>query len=115
MVVLGEGPEPPVDPETPDYIQDGLLGSSMGLINFMSTISFWGFIIWMGLTISIAQAAGDKINTKNLVLFSVLVANLLAVVGLWDPYTWYVLVISWIILAISFIQVGRKFSGTGED
>ncbi|WMW24344.1 hypothetical protein RE474_09605 [Methanolobus sediminis] len=100
-----------------DYTSSGNWGNDIitNLITFLTLPAFWGFILWSGLTIGMIQRRDRNGNAifdlKQVGIVSVLACNLLAIAGLWRPYTWYVVIVSWLLLAIGFYGVGRKFSG----
>jgi len=81
----------------------GAMGNN--LLTFMSIPAFWGFIIWVLLIYYVISHSADG-SSKNAGLVGFIAANLEAVIGLWSPFTWYILVICWIGAAIFFLQSG---------
>ena len=106
-----------VNLSAPGTTQYSFSDISNNLLNFMLKPAFWGFIFWSGLVVSLIQRRdryGDAVmDLKQVGIVAVLLANILAVVGLWAPFTWYIVVVSWLALAIGFVGFGRQFGGGG--
>jgi len=86
------------------------------IIVLMTTKAFWGVIIWVGVTLGVAQRRDSyNIDTKQIGIFSAILAILLAIAGAFDPYKWFVISICIIFAAIGFVAVGKQFSGTGGN
>lgn len=86
------------------------------IISLMTTKAFWGVIIWSGLVVGVAQrrdSNGDHIDTKQIGIFGIIAAILLAIAGAFEPYTWFVVVICIILAAVAFVNFGKGFSGLG--
>lgn len=97
--------EIPDDAGEPEAIYNNLL-------YFMTLPIFWGLIIYAGLVSGLAQAG---VNGAAIGLIAFLLLQLFAVVGLFAPYTIYILVVSWIGAGM-FFMIGRRMisSGGGE-
>lgn len=80
--------------------------SSFGsnLISFMAMPAFWGLFIFIGAIFWVSRSRGAS---GDLGIVAFILANLEAVIGLWSPFTWYILIVSWVIAGIYF-TVGRK-------
>ncbi|RLG25511.1 hypothetical protein DRN85_05680 [Methanosarcinales archaeon] len=82
------------------------------IIYFMTLPIFWGLILYVGFIGSIARAG---VSGAAIGLIAFLLLQLFAVVGLFAPYTIYILVVSWVGAGM-FFMIGRKMisSGGGE-
>ena len=78
------------------------------LLNFFSMPAFWGLIIWCLITYGVASNAKTASSSA---FISFVAANIEAAIGLWEPFTWYILAITWIFAAI-FFETQRRM-GTG--
>ena len=82
------------------------------IIYFMTLPIFWGLILYVGFIGSIARAG---VSGAAIGLIAFLLLQLFAVVGLFAPYTIYILVVSWVGAGM-FFMIGRRMisSGGGE-
>lgn len=88
-----------ITPATGQQIQN----TGTNLLNLFAVTAFYGLIIWLGIVGTIAGImfkASGSINTGALMFIAVLAATFVALVGLFDPYKWYVLVLTWIFAGI---------------
>jgi hypothetical protein len=95
---------------TPIDIHTALL-----LLNVFGMIAFWGFVIWLGIvgSVIIAMAKGSGgVNGTAVVIVAWLSAVFIALVGLFDPFKIYIIVLTTIIAAVMF-KYGR--SATVEE
>ena len=81
------------------------------LMNFMMLPIFWGLIIFIGVVVSVAQQEGVSKSSVGIVAF--LMANMLSIVGMFAPYTIYMLIATWLGAGI-FFSIGKKISGQDE-
>ena len=97
--------EIPDDAGEPEAIYNNLL-------YFMTLPIFWGLILYVGFIGSMARAG---VSGAAIGLIAFLLLQLFAVVGLFAPYTIYILVVSWIGAGM-FFMIGRRMisSGGGE-
>ncbi len=79
---------------------------------FMTLPIFWGLILYIGFIAGMAQT---DVNGTAIGFIAFLLLQLFAVVGLFAPYTIYILVVSWIGAGM-FFTIGRKliYGGGGE-
>ena len=100
----------------PSTTPQDFTGIANNLLNFMLKPAFWGFIFWFGGTVAMIQRRdrrGDAaFDLKQVGVVSVILANILAIIGMWAPYTWYVVVVSWLALAVGFVGFGRQIGGS---
>lgn len=68
---------------------------------------FWGLLMFIGIVGGMAQS--KHINGQSLGVIAFLMVQLFAIVGLWAPYTMYIVVSSWIIAGM-FFSVGRNMA-----
>lgn len=105
-VLEGEEIQPPVDDDvTPTQ------GTIEMVIMFLSMPAFWGMIIWVGVVGGAAQSNAVNRSSTGYIAFAL--GNILAVVGMFAPYTMYVLVILWIGAGV-FFKLGREAAGSEE-
>jgi hypothetical protein len=69
---------------------------------FMSLPMFWGLIIWVLSIAAVAQGKTGEDRSRSIELVAIIGAALEAVVGLWAPDTWFVVVILIIVLGATF-------------
>ena len=74
------------------------------LLYFMSLSAFWGFILFIVVVIVVAT---NKQASPALGYIAFVVANIEAIIGLWAPFTMYILVLTWVFAGIYFV-FGRK-------
>jgi len=89
--------------DTPEY-QDSW-GMAENMFNFMSLPAFWGLIIIIGFVGSIAMKT--NVNGNALAFITFALVNLFALVGLFDPYGFYIIILTWILAGMMF-GIGRK-------
>ncbi len=79
---------------------------------FMTLPIFWGLVLYIGFIVGMAQTG---VNGTAIGFIAFLLLQLFAVVGLFAPYTIYILVVSWIGAGM-FFTIGRKliYGGGGE-
>lgn len=82
------------------------------LTRFMAMPAFWGLILWVLVVYGVASQPNTKKDSTLIVAF--LAANIEAAIGLWYPFTFYILALTWIIAAILFVAAGKRTTG-GED
>lgn len=84
-------------------------------LNFMSLPIFWGLIIYIGVVGGLVQKTRDgEASMKGIGVLAFILLQLFAIAGLWAPYTMYIVISSWIILAVFFVGTGRMVTG-GAD
>ena len=76
-------------------------------LDFMMLPIFWGMIIWIGVSGGMMQVGASHGAMKSAGIISFLFLQILAVVGLFAPFTIYIMVVSWIIMGM-FFYVGRQ-------
>lgn len=81
------------------------------IITFLSMPAFWGMIIWVGVVGGASQS--NAVNTSSTGYIAFAFGNILAIVGLFAPYTMYILVILWIGAGV-FFKLGRNAAGSEE-
>lgn len=100
----------------PSTTPQDFTGIANNLLAFMMKPAFWGFIFWFGGTVAMIQRRDGKgdatFDLKQVGVVSVVLANILAIIGMWAPYTWYVVVVSWLALAVGFVGFGRQIGGS---
>jgi len=106
-VLEGEVITPPVDEEVDGVTQ----GTIEMIIMFLSMPAFWGMIIWVGVVGGVAQSNAVNRSSTGYIAFAL--GNILAVVGMFAPYTMYILVILWIGAGV-FFKLGREAAGSEE-
>lgn len=74
------------------------------LLYFMSLSAFWGFILFI---VVVMVVATNKQASPALGYIAFVVANIEAIIGLWAPFTMYILVLTWVFAGIYFV-FGRK-------
>jgi len=88
----------------------------LNLFNAMTLPAFWGMIIFIGFIGGLAMKKdknGDALVAGNGIIFIAFgLLNLLSIVGLFAPYTFYVIVSTWIFAGM-FFGVG-KYLARGE-
>ena len=67
------------------------------LISFMAMPAFWGLIIFVLVLWFCAVKAPQAVA-----ICAFITSNIEAVIGLWNPFMWYILVITWVIAGIYF-------------
>ncbi len=82
------------------------------IIYFMTLPIFWGLILYVGFIGSIARAG---VSGAAIGLIAFLLLQLFAVVGLFAPYTIYILVVSWVGAGMFFMIGRRMISGGGGE
>ena len=82
------------------------------LFYFMTLPIFWGLVLYIGFIVGMAQTG---VNGTAIGFIAFLLLQLFAVVGLFAPYTIYILVVSWVGAGM-FFTIGRKlvYGGGGE-
>lgn len=70
--------------------------TAQGLIWVFTQIAFYGLLILIGIAVGIVIVSGGTINNGALVFIIAIVATLEAIIGLFDPYKYYILVITWL-------------------
>jgi len=101
-----------VDGEVDDEIEDEVTQSTINMvIMFLSMPAFWGMIIWVGVVGGVAQSNAVNRSSTGYIAFAL--GNILAVVGMFAPYTMYILVILWIGAGV-FFKLGREAAGSEE-
>lgn len=79
------------------------------MFGFMGKPAFWGFIIWCLVVYGVSS--GVKRGQNDPTTFVAFIAvNVEAILGLWDPYTAYIMALVWLIAAIFVITsgIGKK-------
>ena len=74
------------------------------LLYFISLSAFWGFILFI---VVVMVVATNKQASPALGYIAFVVANIEAIIGLWAPFTMYILVLTWVFAGIYFV-FGRK-------
>jgi hypothetical protein len=74
---------------------------------------FWGLIIWILAVAAVAKGKMGEDRSKSIELVAIIGAVLEAIVGLWAPYTWFVVVVVILALGARFYG-GKKISTGGE-
>jgi hypothetical protein len=84
--------------------------TALSFINVFGVIAFWGFVIWLGIVGSVittmSHSAGG-INGTAVIAVAWFAAVFIAIIGLFDPFKIYIIVISTIIAAVYF-KFGRQ-------
>lgn len=81
------------------------------VIMFLSMPAFWGMVIWVGVVGGASQSKAVNASSTGYIAFAF--GNILAIVGLFAPYTMYILVILWIGAGV-FFKLGHDAAG-GEE
>lgn len=101
-----------VDGEVDEEIEDEVTQSTVDMvINFLSMPAFWGMIIWVGVVGGASQSKAVNRSSTGYIAFAF--GNILAIVGLFAPYTMYILVILWIGAGV-FFKLGKEAAGSEE-
>ena len=101
----------PIATPAPPSGQEGTNAMGANLLNFMFVPAFWGVIIWFSVVV-ISASSGANNAMSNTGVVALAAALLLAVVGLFDPYRWFVLA-GLIVIAGIWFTVGRKVTSEG--
>lgn len=101
LITVNEG----VRPED-DVVEEPTQSTVDMVITFLSMPAFWGMVIWVG----VVGGAAQKVSGNSTGYIAFLFANILAVVGLFAPYTIYIVLITWIAAGI-FFKLGRDATG----
>lgn len=83
--------------------------TATNLLNVLGMVAFYGLLLYVGLLfgmLKLMSSAGFS-DSGMFIYAAVILANLVALVGLFDPFKMYVLVLTWIIAGANF-YVGRK-------
>jgi hypothetical protein len=91
------------------------ISTALSLMNVFGVIAFWGFVIWLGIVGSIIVTMSNSasgINGTAVIAVAWFAAIFIAIIGLFDPFKIYIIVISTIIAAVYF-KFGR--TTTMED
>jgi len=89
--------------------------TALTLINVFGFISFWGFIIWLGIVGTIIATMANSqsgVNGMAVVVVAWLSAVFIALIGLFDPFKIYIIVLSTIIAAVLF-KYGKSATTEG--
>lgn len=81
------------------------------VITFLTMPAFWGMIIWVGVVGGASQSNAVNRSSTGYIAFAF--GNILAVVGMFAPYTMYILVILWIGAGV-FFKLGKEAAGSEE-
>jgi len=100
-----------LDPTVDEDDEIVTLGTIEMIITFLSMPAFWGMIIWVGVVGGVAQSNAVNRSSTGYIAFAF--GNILAVVGMFAPYTMYILVILWIGAGV-FFKLGREAAGSEE-
>jgi len=90
--------------------------TAANLLLVFTYTAFYGMVIFIGIfysAIKLMTAHGAQVNGSALVIVMALVATMEALVGLFDPFKLYIIVITWIFAAIYFRQT--RTTATGES
>jgi hypothetical protein len=90
--------------------------TAANLLLVFTYTAFYGMVIFIGIfysAIKLMTAHGAQVNGQALVIIMALVATMEALVGLFDPFKLYIIVITWILAAIYFRQ--SRTAATGEQ
>jgi len=101
---------------TPTTGTPGMTNQAANLLNIFTYMAFYGMVIFIGIfysAIKLMTAHGAQVNGSALVIIMAIVATMEALIGLFDPYKLYIIVITWIFAAIYFRQT--RATATGES
>lgn len=90
----------------PGYNSDIGIGTGVDLLGIFGKRAFWGFVLWLGVV-------WPSRDSKGIIIIAWMSAVFMALIGLFDPYKIYVIVLTTIIAAIMF-KVGQ-YTTTGEN
>lgn len=82
----------------------------VNLLSFLGMPAFWGLLLFVSAIFVVAtnEKAAPALGTTAFIL-----ANIEAVIGLWAPFTMYILLVTWIIAGITFTLGRKTTTGTG--
>ena len=112
IVTVTSGVSPGVTPPSGSVT----INTAVSLLNVFSIMAFWGFVIWLGIIGSVIVSMSNSasgINGTAIIAIAWFSAIFIAIIGLFDPFKIYIIVISTIIAAVYF-KFGRSAT-TGDE
>lgn len=88
--------------------------TATNLLNVLGMIAFYGLLLYVGLLFGLIRLMtrnGAHMDGSSFVYAAVILANIVALIGLFDPFKMYVLVLTWIIAGATFTLGRRAVSG----